>query len=42
MYKALSLHLAEARKNRSIGDLSKRMNMEQAGYRSLMMKSARA
>ncbi|WP_339081540.1 ABC transporter permease [Pseudomonas sp. TMP9] len=42
VYKALSLDLAEARKNRSIGDLSKRMNMEQAGYRSLMMKSARA
>ena len=42
VYKALSLDLAEARKNRTIGDLSKRMNMEQAGYRSLMMKSARA
>ncbi|MBU0902587.1 MAG: ABC transporter permease [Gammaproteobacteria bacterium] len=42
VYKALSLDLAEARKSRTIGDLSKRMNMEQAGYRSLMMKSARA
>jgi putative spermidine/putrescine transport system permease protein len=42
VYKALSLDLAEARKNRTIGDLSKRMNMEQAGYRSLMIKSARA
>ncbi|WP_439861814.1 ABC transporter permease [Pseudomonas sp. MBLB4136] len=42
VYRALSMDLAEARKNRSIGDLSKRMNMEQAGYRSLMMKTARA
>ncbi|WP_079204483.1 ABC transporter permease [Pseudomonas sp. CC6-YY-74] len=42
VYQAISLDLAEARKNKTIGDLSKRMNMEQAGYRSLMMKTARA
>lgn len=42
VYKALSLDLAEARQNQTIGDLSKRLNMEQAGYRSLISKTARA
>ncbi|MBO3277566.1 ABC transporter permease [Pseudomonas schmalbachii] len=41
-YKALSEDLAAARKNQTIGDLSKRLNMELAGYRSLMAKTARA
>lgn len=42
VYKALSLDLAEARRNQSVGDLSKRLNMELAGYRSLLAKTARA
>lgn len=42
VYKALALDLADARKNQTIGDLSKRLNMELAGYRSLMAKTARA
>lgn len=42
VYRALSLDLAEARANQTVGDLSKRMNMELAGYRSLMAKTARA
>ncbi|MGV8919088.1 MAG: ABC transporter permease [Pseudomonas sp.] len=42
VYKALSLDLADARKNQSLGDLSKRLNMELAGYRSLLTKTARA
>jgi putative spermidine/putrescine transport system permease protein len=41
-YQALSLDLAQARKEQNLGDLSKRLNMELAGYRSLMMKTARA
>ena len=41
VYKALSQDLAEARRNQAIGDLSKRLNMELAGYRSLMAKTAR-
>ncbi|UMZ11507.1 ABC transporter permease [Pseudomonas sp. MPFS] len=41
-YKALSEDLAEARKNQGLGDLSKRLNMELAGYRSLLTKTARA
>jgi len=41
-FKALALDLAEARKNQTLGDLSKRLNMELAGYRSLMSKTARA
>nr|WP_132711462.1 ABC transporter permease [Pseudomonas aeruginosa] len=41
VYKALSQDLAEARRNQTIGDLSKRLNMELAGYRSLMAKTAR-
>ncbi|GKQ46043.1 ABC transporter permease [Pseudomonas syringae] len=42
VYKALSLDLAETRKNSTLGDLSKRLNMELAGYRSLLSKTARA
>jgi len=42
IYQALALDLAEARRNQTIGDLSKRMNMELAGYRSLMAKTGRA
>ncbi|MBD9483791.1 ABC transporter permease [Pseudomonas sp. PDM14] len=42
VYHALSLDLADARKNQTIGDLSKRLNMELAGYRSLMAKTGRA
>lgn len=42
VYKAMSLDLAETRKNSTLGDLSKRLNMELAGYRSLLSKTARA
>ncbi|WP_339464434.1 ABC transporter permease [Pseudomonas sp. EA_65y_Pfl2_P74] len=42
VYKAASDDLAEARKNSMLGDLSKRLNMELAGYRSLLTKTARA
>jgi putative spermidine/putrescine transport system permease protein len=42
VYKAVSEDLAEARKNQTLGDLSKRLNMELAGYRSLLTKTARA
>ena len=42
VYRALALDLAEARQEQTIGDLSKRMNMELAGYRSLMAKTGRA
>ncbi|UVL83480.1 ABC transporter permease [Pseudomonas sp. B21-028] len=42
VYKAASEDLAEARKNQTLGDLSKRLNMESAGYRSLLTKTARA
>ncbi|WP_027980362.1 ABC transporter permease [gamma proteobacterium L18] len=41
-YKALSDDLVEARKQQTLGDLSKRLNMELAGYRSLLSKTARA
>jgi putative spermidine/putrescine transport system permease protein len=41
-YQALSVDLAEARKNQTLGDVSKRLNMELAGYRSLLTKTARA
>ena len=33
VYQALSEDLGEARKNQTLGDLSKRLNMELAGYR---------
>jgi putative spermidine/putrescine transport system permease protein len=42
VYKAASQDLAEARKNQALGDLSKRLNQELAGYRSLLAKTARA
>lgn len=42
VYKAAAEDLAQARKNQTLGDLSKRLNMELAGYRSLMTKTARA
>ena len=42
VYKALAEDLAESRKNQTLGDLSKRLNMELAGYRSLLAKTARA
>lgn len=42
VYKAVSQDLAEARKNQTLGDLSKRLNQEVAGYRSLLAKTARA
>ncbi|MDX2352038.1 ABC transporter permease [Stutzerimonas xanthomarina] len=42
VYRALSEDLMEARNNQSLGDLSKRLNMEQAGFRSLITKTARA
>ncbi len=42
VYQALSDDLVEARQAQTIGDLSKRLNMEQAGYRSLLNKTARA
>jgi putative spermidine/putrescine transport system permease protein len=42
VYRALALDLADARKQQTIGDLSKRLNMELAGYRSLLAKTGRA
>jgi putative spermidine/putrescine transport system permease protein len=42
VYKAASEDLGDARKNQTLGDLSKRLNMESAGYRSLLTKTARA
>jgi len=42
VYKAASQDLAQARKNQTLGDLSKRLNQELAGYRSLLAKTARA
>jgi putative spermidine/putrescine transport system permease protein len=42
VYRALSDDLVQARREQSLGDLSKRLNMEQAGYRSLLNKTARA
>ncbi|MGV8841658.1 MAG: ABC transporter permease [Pseudomonas sp.] len=41
-YQALSLDLTEARQQQAVGDLSRRLNMELAGYRSLLAKTARA
>ncbi|MCS3471802.1 putative spermidine/putrescine transport system permease protein [Pseudomonas sp. JUb42] len=42
VYKALSVDLGEARKNSTLGETSKRLNIELAGYRSLLTKTARA
>ncbi|MFF7709867.1 ABC transporter permease subunit [Pseudomonas sp. NPDC007930] len=41
-YQGLAEDLAQARQDQQLGDLSKRLNMESAGYRSLLMKTARA
>jgi putative spermidine/putrescine transport system permease protein len=38
----VSLDIVEARQQRSLGDLSKRLNMELAGFRSLISSTARA
>jgi putative spermidine/putrescine transport system permease protein len=42
VYHALAIDLAEAREQQNIGDLAKRLNMESAGYRSLLAKTGRA
>ena len=42
VYQALTQDLTAARKNQTLGDLSKRLSMELAGYRSLISKTARA
>jgi len=42
VYRAVTLDIVEARKQRSLGDLSKRLNMELAGFRSLISSTARA
>ena len=39
---ALAEDLYQARREQTLGDLSKRLNMELAGYRSLLTKTARA
>ncbi len=41
VYQAITLDIAEARRNQSLGDLSKRLNMELAGFRSLVSSTAR-
>ncbi|MDT3712302.1 MAG: ABC transporter permease [Pseudomonadaceae bacterium] len=41
-YQALAEDLYQARRAQTLGDLSKRLNMELAGYRSLLTKTARA
>jgi len=41
-YQALSQDLVEAHEQQAVGDLSRRLNMELAGYRSLLAKTARA
>jgi putative spermidine/putrescine transport system permease protein len=41
VYRAFSEELAQARQQKSLGDLSKRLNMELPGYRSLLSKTAR-
>lgn len=41
-YQALAEDLYQTRREQSLGDLSKRLNMELAGYRSLLTKTARA
>lgn len=40
-YQAITLDIVEARRNQSLGDLSKRLNMELAGFRSLVSATAR-
>lgn len=41
VYQALAEELPQARKQQTLGDLSKRLNMEVSGYRSLLSKTAR-
>ncbi|MCC6075049.1 ABC transporter permease [Pseudomonas sp. GCM10022188] len=41
VYRALGEELPQARKQQTLGDLSKRLNMELSGYRSLLNKTAR-
>lgn len=41
VYQAMVEDLQEARRNQTLGDLSKRLNMELAGYRSLLNQTAR-
>jgi len=41
VYRAMALDIVEARQQRTLGDLSKRLNMELAGYRSLINSTAR-
>ena len=41
VYRAIACDMLEARRNQSLGDLSKRLNMELAGFRSLVSATAR-
>lgn len=41
VYQAIAGDMLEARRNQSLGDLSKRLNMELAGFRSLVSATAR-
>lgn len=41
VYQAIASDIVEARRNQSLGDLSKRLNMELAGFRSLVSATAR-
>lgn len=41
VYRAIAADIVEARRNQSLGDLSKRLNMELAGFRSLVSSTAR-
>jgi len=41
VYRAIASDMLEARRNQSLGDLSKRLNMELAGFRSLVSATAR-
>jgi len=42
VYRAVAADLIKARDDQTLGDLGKRLNMEVAGYRSLLGKTARA
>src|SRR5574343_509460 len=41
VYQAIASDIVEARRNQNLGDLSKRLNMELAGFRSLVSSTAR-
>jgi len=41
VYQTIAADIVEARRNQSLGDLSKRLNMELAGFRSLVSSTAR-